>query len=232
LRPPISRVSSIIQAMTSRQDAAAQDRQSRNERRRATTRARLLGAARRLFASQGFEATTMRDIANEADMALGSFYNYFRTKDEVLEALLEEALREQLRLLILRQEQVEDAAERISIAHRHLLAAVREDPDWGWLLLRLQVDHRALDAALSQRAASDLRAGVEAGRFEVANPLLALRASGGALLGVVQGVLRGEFGAQDDCAHAEGVLRGLGVPAREAAEIARRPLPALPASTG
>jgi AcrR family transcriptional regulator len=215
----------IIRAMTSRRDAGAQDPQSRNERRRAATRARLLAAARRLFASQGFEVTTMRDIAGEADVALGSFYNYFRTKDEVLEALLEDALREQLRLLVERQEQVDDPAERISIAHRHLLSAVREDPDWGWLLVRLQVDHRALDTALSERAAADLRSGVESGRFEVANRLLALRASGGALLGVVQGVLRGEFGPQDDCAHAEGVLRGLGVPAAEAAEIARRPLP-------
>jgi AcrR family transcriptional regulator len=215
--------------VTSRHQVAADVGQGRNERRKAITRARLLAAARRLFASKGFEGTTMRDIAAEADVALGSFYNYFRTKEEVLEALLEEALREQLGLLVLRQEQVDDAAERISIAHRHLLAVVRDDPDWGWLLLRLQVDHRAIDAALRERAATDLQAGIEAGRFQVANGLLALRAGGGALLGVVQGVLAGEFGPEDDCAHAEGVLRGLGVPAGEAAEIARRPLPPLPA---
>jgi AcrR family transcriptional regulator len=201
---------------------------SRRERRKELTRTNLLAAARRLFASQGFEQTTIRDIAADADIALGGFYNYFRTKDEVLAALLEEALSEQLRLLIVRQEQADDVAERVSIAHRHLLAAVRADPDWGWLLIRLHVDQQIVDSVLRQRAARDLDEGLAAGRFDVANPLLALRASGGALLGVVHGVIQGEFTSEDDCAHAEGVLRSFGVPPEEAAEIARRPLPALP----
>lgn len=204
-------------------------KEDRNTRRKAMTRAKLLAAARRLFASQGFEPTTIRDIAAEADIALGSFYNYFQTKEEVLAALLDAALTEQLELLILRQDQVDDVAERVSIAHRHLLAAVREDPDWGWLLLRLEVDHQIIDSALGQRAALDLRDGIEQGRFRVSRELLALRAAGGALLGVMPGVLAGEFTADDDCAHAEGVLRSFGVDPGEAAEVARRPLPALAA---
>lgn len=203
---------------------------SRTERRKTITRERLLAAARRLFATKGFEQTTIRDIAAEADIALGGFYNYFRTKDEVLEALLEAAFTEQLHLLQQRQAQAEDIAERVSIAHRHLLAAIRDDPDWGWLLVRLEVDHRMVETALGRQAGRDLRTGLKQGRFDVANPTLALRASAGALLGVVHGALRGEFGAKDDSAHAEGVLRAFGVPAREAAEIARRPLPPLPGS--
>ena len=119
-------------------------------------------------------------------------------------------------------------AERVSIAHRHLLGAARADPDWGWLLVRLDVDHQMVDSVLSERAARDLRQGVKSGRFNVSNPPLALRASGGALLGVIQGVLRGEFSPADDCAHAEGILRSFGVTPEDAAEIARRPLPPLP----
>jgi hypothetical protein len=46
---------------------------------------------------------------------------------------------------------------------------------------------------------------------------------------VVQGILRDEFGPDDDYAHAEGILRSFGVPAAEAAEIARRPLPPMAA---
>ena len=200
----------------------------RNERRKALTRTKLLAAARHLFASQGFEQTTIRDIAAEADIALGGFYNYFPTKDDILAALLEAALSEQLELLTLRQDQVDDVAERVSIAHRHLLAAARADPDWGWLLVRLDVDHHMVDSVLRERAARDLRQGVRSGRFDVSNPLLALRASAGALLGVTQSALRGEFSAADDPAHAEGVLRSFGVAPRDAAEIARRPLPPLP----
>jgi hypothetical protein len=61
----------------------------------------------------------------------------------VLGALLGAALEQQLRFLVSRQDQVEDVvAEQVSIADRHLLAAVRADPEWGWLLLRLEVDYR------------------------------------------------------------------------------------------
>ena len=200
----------------------------RNERRKALTRTKLLAAARHLFASQGFEQTTIRDIAAEADIALGGFYNYFPTKDDVLAALLEETLAEQLGLLTLRQDKVDDAAERVSIAHRHLVAAAAHDADWGWLLVRLDVDHHMIDSVLRKRAAADLRQGVKSGRFSVSNAPLALRASGGALLGVIQGVLRGEFSADDGAAHAEGILRTFGVAPQDAAEVARRPLPPLP----
>jgi AcrR family transcriptional regulator len=204
---------------------AAASGPGRVERRKAETRGRIIGAARRLFAANGVEQTTIREIAAEADIALGGFYNYFETKEAVLAALLRETLDEQLRILILRQDQVDDVAEQVSIAHRHLLAAVREDPDWGWLLVRLEAEHHFVDSALGARAAEDLRRGLRSGRFDVANPLLALRASGGALVGVIQGVLRGEFAAKDDCAHAEAILRAFGVPPKDAAEIARRPLP-------
>lgn len=216
------------QPVTSSRSSAATN-PDRNERRKATTRTKLMAAARRLFAAQGFEQTTIREIAAEADIALGGFYNYFPTKEDVLAALLEEALTEQLRVLTLRQAKVDDVAERVSIAHRHLLAAARADPDWGWLLVRLDVDHQMVDSVLRERAADDLRQGVKSGCFKVSNPLLALRASGGALLGVIQGVLGGEFSPADDCAHAEGVLRSYGVAPGDAAEIARRPLPPLPA---
>ncbi len=202
--------------------------QTRTERRKAETRSRLLAGARHLFATQGFEATTIRDIAAEADIALGGFYNYFPAKEDVLAALLQDALTDQLRLLTLRQAKADDAAERVSIAHRHLVAAARADPDWGWLLVRLDVDHHVIDSVLRKHAAADLRQGVRSGRFSVSSQPVALRASGGALLGVIQSALRGEFSAKDDAAHAEGVLRSFGVPPAEAAEVARRPLPPLP----
>lgn len=49
----------------------------RHQRRKAETRRRLLDAATRLFAKQGFEATRPQDIAREADVAIGTFYLHF-----------------------------------------------------------------------------------------------------------------------------------------------------------
>lgn len=199
--------------------------EGRVARRKAETRARILGAARSLFARQGVEQTTIREIAGAADIALGGFYNYFRTKDDVLAALLEATLAEQDVVMEQRQRSVADVAERMSIGHRHLLAMAREDPEWGRLLVRLDAEHQLLSRVLGERASRDLEEGVAGGRFAVAGTRLALRAMGGALMGVIQGNLAGELGPQDDSAHAEGVLRALGIPPAEAAEIARRPLP-------
>jgi AcrR family transcriptional regulator len=197
----------------------------RVERRKARTRAALLSAARTLFASQGMEQTTIAEIAEGADVATGSFYNYFATKEQLLEALLEEELSRQRERLRRRQDQVEDPAEKISIAHRHLVRVGMSDPDWAWLILRLDIPYRAAWATLGEAAAEDLGAGLRAGRFDVANPGLALTASGGALFAVIHEQLVGDGSPDADSQHAEGVLRSFGVPAKEAAEIARRPLP-------
>ncbi len=54
-------------------------------------RAEILEAAKRLFISQGYNATSMRDIAKEAgDRAVAGIYNHFATKEAIFEALIEE----------------------------------------------------------------------------------------------------------------------------------------------
>lgn len=55
------------------------------------TRQRILDAAQGLFAAQGFEAATTRDIAREADIAAGTLFNYFPTKEAVALCLVSEA---------------------------------------------------------------------------------------------------------------------------------------------
>jgi AcrR family transcriptional regulator len=69
-------------------DAAAA---GRREERKAENRAKLLAAARKVFAEKGLGAATARDIVRETDLATGTFYNYFRDKEQVFQALLEES---------------------------------------------------------------------------------------------------------------------------------------------
>ena len=57
------------------------------ERKKARTRAQILSAARRLIKEQGFAATTIEKIAAAAEVACGSCYNYFRSKNGLLAAL-------------------------------------------------------------------------------------------------------------------------------------------------
>ena len=53
-------------------------------------RRQILDAAIRVFARQGFHATRVSDIADEAGVAYGLVYHYFRSKDEVLNELFVE----------------------------------------------------------------------------------------------------------------------------------------------
>ena len=50
----------------------------------------ILDGARRVFAEQGYDAATVRDIIRATPLAAGTFYNYFTSKEEVRQALDEE----------------------------------------------------------------------------------------------------------------------------------------------
>ncbi len=58
-------------------------------RRKAKTRAAILGAAGDLFRDHGFEETSIQQIAEAADTGTGTVYGYFSSKEEILRAVLE-----------------------------------------------------------------------------------------------------------------------------------------------
>lgn len=61
----------------------------------AQTKAKVLDAALGMFRSQGFAKTTMRAIAAEAGVSLGSAYYYYASKDELVLELYRESVTEQ-----------------------------------------------------------------------------------------------------------------------------------------
>lgn len=197
----------------------------RGARRRAQTRAKLLAAARTLFARKGVDATRINEITEEADVGFGSFYNHFESKEDLVGALLDEMISAEGARIDEATRDIEDPAEVVAVAHRTFMRHASEDPEWGWLFLRLDITHDVLGRALGPFASRDLRAGIDAGRFHVADPALSLHAAGGALLAAMRAVIAGDVGPDADVHHAEGVLRALGLPAAEAADVARRPLP-------
>lgn len=79
-------------------------------------RRQILDAAIRVFARQGFHATRVSDIADEAGVAYGLVYHYFRSKDEVLNELFVE----RWSLLLAAIEET----DRTAAAPREKLAAV------------------------------------------------------------------------------------------------------------
>ena len=72
----------------------------RRELTKTQNRDAILAAARQVFDQMGFAAATVRDIIRATPLASGTFYNYFKSKEEVYQALRDEvalAVRPRLR---------------------------------------------------------------------------------------------------------------------------------------
>jgi len=200
----------------------------RRSRRKAETRTKLVHAARSVFARQGMDVTTINQITEEADVGFGSFYNHFEGKDEIVAAVLEQVIAEAGAAIDHATADIDDPAEVVAIAHRSLIAWATDDQELAWLLVRLNASHDAILTTLGSYAARDLKRGIDAERFSVDDRNIALIAAGGALIAVIRAVLEGRASDHADEHHAAAVLRIFGVPPEESAELAGRPLPALP----
>jgi len=209
--------------------ADAPARSGLRERKAEATRRRLLAAARDLMSAGGPEAVTIGGLTARADIGLGTFYNYFRSRDEIIDAVIYDVVETLGQRLDALTADIEDAAEVYSFSLRHLMHTAISDPVWGWFLVRLGIAHEGLVGILGPRASRDLQYGVDTGRFALADVPLASAMTFGSLLSAMRSYLSSDDHPDDaGAAYAEHLLRMVGIPAREAREIAHRPLPPLP----
>jgi AcrR family transcriptional regulator len=62
----------------------------KREQTKLANRQAILDAAREVFREMGFEAATVRDIIRRTGLSVGAFYNYYRSKEEVVAALADD----------------------------------------------------------------------------------------------------------------------------------------------
>jgi AcrR family transcriptional regulator len=65
----------------------------KREQTKVQNRQAILDAAREVFGELGYETATVRDIIRRAGLAAGTFYNYYRSKEEVFAALADDGAR-------------------------------------------------------------------------------------------------------------------------------------------
>lgn len=98
------------------------------DRKKEQTRLAICGAALQLFERQGFEGTTVDDIADAANVSSRTFFRYFDSKiDVVLAHKHEEG--ESLRDLLMARPPDEGPIEAVHAVFRDRLAAIKENPD-------------------------------------------------------------------------------------------------------
>jgi AcrR family transcriptional regulator len=171
--------------------------QARRQRRIARRRARILAAAAQVFAQQGYAGATTREIAEAADLAEGTLYNYFGNKREILLAIaresetpMVEALQE-LGGLEGREAMVALFEKALDISEAQLPftqtvvseAWVDDDILQEFVVVRLKQIHQLLAALIAAQ--------VEAGVFRPVNPGLGAQLLMGMFGGLILPALRG-----------------------------------------
>jgi len=104
------------------------------ERRAATSEA-ILTAARRLFGTQGFAATTMDEIADGARIAKGAVYHHFRNKEAVFEAVFDQVSRDLVVEIDGAARAEKDVLAAMVAGTQHYFAATAKGPT-GQIILR------------------------------------------------------------------------------------------------
>ena len=119
----------------------------------------ILDAAERLFARQGFTATTIKQIGKEANVNPALLYYYYDSKETLYRAMLQRILGQLLARGTDAIERASSHADRIRAFVRAQAKLLGEHPHFPQLLVRELVDHQAAHAeqAITSTAAGAFR---------------------------------------------------------------------------
>jgi AcrR family transcriptional regulator len=163
----------------------------------AARRQQIIDAAATCFVRDGFHGTSMQDVIREADLSVGAFYRYFRSKTELIRAIAEQVVSEILddfdalvatepappllevvRAGLRTADKRVDGDQRAKIAIQVWGEAVR-DPELGELVAGIYRQIRSRFTSVARRAR-------DAGQLD---PGIDVEATGAALFGLLQGYL-------------------------------------------
>jgi AcrR family transcriptional regulator len=201
---------------------------NRLDRRKAQTRAALIRAAQTLI-SEGRTNVPILEIAQAADVGMGSFYNHFETKEQLFDAAVEAVLDAYGQLLDRVTAGVEDPAEVFAASFRLTGRLYRREPELSKVMLNNALQLLGSDNGLAPRARRDIAAAAEAGRFDVADLGVAVTMTAGALIALGQ-LLHNEPDRDVEATTdrvTEDLLRMFGMTRRQAQRICSLPLPDL-----
>lgn len=209
------------------QESAVAEPLTRGHKKRERTRRCLVEAALRLLACKEAGGITLLEIAAEAEVSNGTIYNYFRTRDEVLEAVsitLADEFSDAISALSL---DVHSGAQRLAIGVRMFIRRAAEDHPWANALLRIIHLDQAMRSRLADRVLNDLREGLSEGAFSFEEEGIALDMVVSCTTGAMRSVVEGRTATKHDVRVTEMVLKALGATPSNANKIASLPLPTI-----
>ncbi len=200
---------------------------NRSSRRRARSRAALIEAARETMSVKGVDATTIADITEAADLGFGTFYNHFKSKDEIVDAAMAdmvERLGDEIDALIA---PIDDPFFAQIVAWHQVVNLAVSEPIWGWFVLRSSKTLNMMNQGLMGRFRRDVERSMETGDFVVRDIDVVANLVGGGVLSLVNARLSGVI---DDDQVSEGLallVTHLGITPEKARKLIAKPIPSI-----
>ncbi len=208
-------------------EKALTEQLTRGHKKKARTRQTLVDAALRIYAKKGVGELTLNELADEANVSHGTIYNYFKTREEVLEAVgiaLADQFSQGISLL---STGVESGAQRMSIGVRMFVRHAIVDPAWANAVIHVIHYDEGIRSAVAANVLNDLQIGRKQGSFVYSDENVALALVVSCAIGAMHSIVEGQGVVDHDIKLAEMVLKALGLPSSEAHRIAHLPLPIL-----
>ena len=189
---------------------------ARSAQRQQTRRAQLIAAARRLFAEQGYEATTMQQVVAAAGTSIGNCYFYFPNKESLLLAVIDQFSAEIEQSIDEAIASAPDGPGRLAVAIYSGITALAREPHLARLGL-VEAPTLALRAAAVERVTARVRRFFAAAPHLLGNldPAAVAYAWQGAIFQVFEGMLSGAVTMDTGAAGrflARWNMRALGLP--------------------
>jgi AcrR family transcriptional regulator len=162
-------------------------------------------------------------ITENADVGFGSFYNHFKSKEEVALAVFTERIEQIAKVTDSIRQTVADPALRISYIQHLLMREARSDPLWGWFLVRAGSTLAEIQRTFHDRAMKTLLEGLQLRRFTFGSAEVVITITIAALFAVVRGMLEQRLPQDAATSTVELLLRMYGISTEEAARLARVP---------
>jgi AcrR family transcriptional regulator len=190
--------------------------------RSARTSSRIVRASLRVFAERGPEAPVIDEFVRAAGIARGTFYNHFRSVEQLLQATSAWTTGEVVKAIQEAMTGLEGPTLRLGVGLRVFFAFARRDPVWSRFVARVW------KLGAIELPTRDLEEGIRLGHLRVPSREAALDAAFGAIREALYRIASGEaphsFGDQ----MAEICLRALGADSRRIAAALAHALPVLP----
>lgn len=195
---------------------------TRTERLRQRTRRALLDAGRSLIAAKGVPGLRIQEITEQADVALGSFYNYFASKEEFLEAVITETLSDLASATVSDADEATDPAEVVALASLRVIRLGYTEPDFARLIVNIGQSEALFGRAVHPHARVAVERGMTSGRFVVPDIEVLLTAVIGGAFALIREIVDGRQGLQAERPFAAYVLSALGLDPRDADNVVTR----------